>query len=158
MIGHGPRPLPKGTMFSQTTEYALRAMVYLAEHFGEACGSESISQATQVPKPYLSKILRDLVLAELIGSSRGPNGGFIMTRPMHLVTVFDVVEAVDPIKRITTCPLGRPDHKELCPLHRQMDAAIAHVECSLRSTTLAQLVTARTFTALPGAPARKKQH
>lgn len=145
-------------MFSQTTEYALRAMVYLTEHFGTACGSEQISVATQVPKPYLSKILRDLVVGELISSTRGPHGGFLMTRSPDQITILDVVSAVDPIKRITACPLGRPDHKALCPLHRQMDAAIAHVEASLRSTTLKQLVETRTFAADAKAiPARRKR-
>jgi Rrf2 family protein len=128
-------------MFSQTAEYALRAVLYLAEHPDTAASSELISGAMQVPKPYLSKILRDLVLAELIKSLRGPNGGFVLARPSHQITILDIVNAVDPIKRITSCPLGRPDHLTLCPLHRQMDSAAEHVECSLRSTTLAQLVT-----------------
>ena len=132
-------------MFSQTAEYALRAMVYLAENDGTPCGSERISVATQVPKAYLSKIMRDLVVANLVTSSRGPNGGFVMTaKPLH-VAVLDVVNAVDPIKRITTCPLGRPNHQTLCPLHRQMDAAIEHVESSLRATFLSELVTSGTF-------------
>jgi Rrf2 family protein len=129
----------RGSMFSQTVEYALRAAMYLAEHPDSAASSERISEAMQVPKPYLSKILRDLVVAEIVTSMRGPNGGFVLARPAHSITVLDVVNAVDPIKRIKTCPLGRPDHQQLCPLHRQMDSAIEHVECSLRSTTLAQL-------------------
>jgi Rrf2 family transcriptional regulator, nitric oxide-sensitive transcriptional repressor len=129
----------RGSMFSQTVEYALRAMMYLAEHPDAPASSERISDAMQVPKPYLSKILRDLVVADLVNSARGPTGGFALARPAAKVTVLEVVNAVDPIKRITACPLGRPDHVKLCPLHKQMDEAIEHVECSLRGTTLAQL-------------------
>lgn len=126
-------------MFSQTVEYALRASMYLAEHPDAPASSEVISDAMQVPKPYLSKVLRDLVRAGLVVSSRGPNGGFLLARPEQQITVLDVVNAVDPMKRIKSCPLGRKDHQQLCPLHRQMDAAMEHVECSLGSTTLSQL-------------------
>jgi Rrf2 family protein len=129
----------KGHMFSQTAEYALRAVMHLVEQPDGPASSETISRAMQVPRPYLSKVLRDLVVAELVASVRGPNGGFVLARPASRITVLDVVNAVDPIKRITECPLGRPDHQQLCRLHRQMDSAIEHVECSLRSTTLDQL-------------------
>ena len=127
-------------MFSQATEYALRAMTYLAEHADEPAISETISVAMQVPKPYLSKVLRELVESGLIVSTRGRNGGFVLSRPATQITALEIVNALDPIRRITTCPLGRADHVELCPMHRKMDSAIEHVECSLRSTTLAQLI------------------
>jgi Rrf2 family protein len=128
-------------MFSQTSEYALRAAMYLTEHPEVPASSECISEAMQVPKPYLSKILRDLVVAGLVRSLRGPRGGFGLAKPANTITVLDVINAVDPIQRITRCPLGRPDHQQLCPLHRQMDVAIQQVECSLRATSLAQLAT-----------------
>jgi Rrf2 family transcriptional regulator, nitric oxide-sensitive transcriptional repressor len=146
-------------MFSQTVEYALRAMMYLAEHPGDAASSEVISVAMRVPKPYLSKVLRDLVEAELVNSTRGKKGGFVLARGAQAITVLDVVNAVDPIKRIKTCPLGRPDHVTLCPLHKQMDSAVEHVECSLRSTTLAQLATVGlngTSTSLPVVRAKRR--
>lgn len=126
-------------MFSQTIEYALRAMTYLAERDQESASSEVISSAMRVPKPYLSKVMRDLVEAGLVASTRGKNGGFTLARSASAITVFDVVDAVDPIRRIRSCPLGRPDHTSLCPLHQHLDDALEHVECSLRSTTLAQL-------------------
>lgn len=125
-------------MFSQTAEYSLRAMMVLAAN-EKAVGSEHIASETRVPKPYLSKILRDLVVAKLVISQRGPNGGFVLGRPAGQITVLDVLNAVDPLQRITECPLGRPDHQELCLLHRQLDEAIATVECTLRNATLADL-------------------
>ncbi|MFT3788364.1 MAG: Rrf2 family transcriptional regulator [Tepidisphaeraceae bacterium] len=66
-------------MFSQTAEYAFRAMTYLASADGPA-GSERIAAEVKVPKPYLLKILRDLVSAGLLESQRGPNGGFALVR------------------------------------------------------------------------------
>ena len=45
-------------MISQTVEYALRAIVTIAQHNGEACTSQQISKITQVPAPYLSKLMQ----------------------------------------------------------------------------------------------------
>jgi Rrf2 family transcriptional regulator, nitric oxide-sensitive transcriptional repressor len=135
-------PVKKVTsrMFSQAAEYALRAMIYLAEHTDEPATSEAISVAMRVPKPYLSKVLRELVEAGLIGSTRGKNGGFVVTRPAEGITALQIVNAIDPIRRITQCPLGRPEHVKLCPLHQKMDSAIGQVEYSLHTTSLASLV------------------
>lgn len=128
-------------MLSQTIEYALRAMTYLASIHGPASStSEIIAERTMVPKGYLSKILRDLVVAELIVSQRGPNGGFSLARPSNKITMLDVVNAVDPIPRIKKCPLGNPAHVELCPLHRRLDDAIATIERDFKRTSLAEVV------------------
>ena len=128
-------------MLSQTVEYALRAMNYLAALPAEtSVSSETIAEKTQVPRNYLSKVMRDLVLAELVFSQRGPNGGFALTRTPEKITILDVVNAVDPIKRITKCPLGNPEHLRLCPLHRRLDDALALVEKEFGRTKLCELL------------------
>lgn len=128
-------------MLSQTVEYALRAMIHLASIEGQgAVTSESIAERTKVPRTYLSKILRDLTVAELVHSQRGPNGGFVLARTASRITMLDVVEAVDPIPRIRRCPLGNPAHLELCPLHRRLDDAAGMVEEEFRRTTLAEVL------------------
>jgi Rrf2 family transcriptional regulator, nitric oxide-sensitive transcriptional repressor len=128
-------------LISQTIEYALRAMVYLAGLETDAAANcETIAAHTKVPQDYLSKLLRDLVLAELLYSQRGPNGGFTLARQVSEITMLDVVNAVDPIKRIHACPLGNPQHVNLCPLHRKLDNALAIIEENLGSTTLDEIL------------------
>src|SRR5262245_55651805 len=106
-------------MFSQTVEYALRAMIHLAGLNGVATTSQSIALRTSVPPGYLSKVLRDLVVARLVASYRGPGGGFMLARDPARITILDVVNAVDPIQRIHHCPAGNPEHADLCALHRR---------------------------------------
>jgi Rrf2 family protein len=128
-------------MFSQTIEYALRAMMHLAAlPAGLTVNSEEIAKATRVPQRYLSKVLRDLVLADLISSQRGPRGGFCLRRDPSGITMLDVVNAVDPIARIDGCPLGNPTHSRLCVLHQRIDNALHQIETAFRSTTLAQVL------------------
>ena len=127
-------------MFSSTAEYALRAIVYLATHREGLCASQSIAAATKVPPNYMSKVLKDLVEAGLIVSQRGPRGGFGLAQRPEDISVLDVVNAADPIRRIETCPLGIPTHgNQLCALHRKLDDAIALVEETLRSSSITDM-------------------
>ncbi len=129
-------------MFSQTVEYALRAMMYLASLDGTPVTSERIAENTRVPAGYLSKVMRDLVLGNLVTSYRGPRGGFALVSKPDAITMLDVVGAVDPIRRIHKCPIDNPNHMNLCPLHRRLDDALAEIERSFRTVTLAEMLAA----------------
>lgn len=128
-------------MLSQTTEYALRIVVYLASSKGSPATIPQIATATQTPAGYLAKVLRNLALAKLVRSQRGLHGGSVLARPADAITVLDVVQAVDPIQRIKQCPLGIKSHGiNLCPLHRRLDEAFAMVEQAFASSSIAELV------------------
>lgn len=148
-------------MISQTIEYALRAMAHLATlEEGRAANSETVAEHTQVPRGYLSKILRDLVVAGLVDSQRGPNGGFVLARRASEISILDVVNAVDPIARISECPLGNPAHVQLCPLHRRLDDALQTIEQQFRETSLEDLQKTNSRATVChelGTPSRKKK-
>jgi Rrf2 family protein len=128
-------------MFSQTAEYALRAVVWLAANTGAPQTNVQIAKATRVPRGYLSKIMQTLVRRELVRSQRGLGGGFALTRDPRQLSVLDVLEAVDPLRRISSCPLGLPTHAhKLCPLHARLDAALAFVQEAFRKSTIADLL------------------
>jgi Rrf2 family nitric oxide-sensitive transcriptional repressor len=128
-------------MFSQTVEYALRAAVFLADE-AEPRTILQIAAATKVPAAYLSKVMQGLVKAKLAASRRGLHGGFTLVRPASGVTIWDVVDAVEPLRRIRACPLELASHrKRLCPLHKKMDDALALIEKAFKETTLADVLT-----------------
>jgi len=128
-------------MLSQTVEYALRAVVYLADQHSSPLTTEQIARRTRVPKAYLSKILQNLVRAELVHSQRGLGGGMTLARSPDEITILDVVNAVEPITRIRSCPLGLTTHgARLCPLHRRLDNALALVEKAFAETTLSDVL------------------
>lgn len=128
-------------MFSQTVEYALRAVVHLADHSPTPQTTEQIARATLVPKPYLAKVIQGLCRAQVVQSKRGIGGGIALVKTPDQLTILDVVNAVEPIGRIRQCPLGLKAHGiHLCPLHRRMDQALASVEAAFRQTTLAEVL------------------
>ena len=127
-------------MISQTVMYALRAVVFLAQQPDRPRTVEAIAHATKVPEGYLAKIMLGLAKAGIVTSQRGLRGGFMLQGDPHIVTMRDVVNAIDPIQRITSCPLGLQEHgQDLCPLHRCLDNAIAGVESLFRATTIGSL-------------------
>ncbi len=128
-------------MISQTVEYALRAIVTIAQHEGHPCTAQQISAITHVPAPYLSKLMQGLVRAGIAKSQRGLHGGFVLTNDPGELTIWEVVDAVEPFKRIHECPLGITSHgSTLCPLHRRLDRAMATVEEQFREATIADVL------------------
>jgi Rrf2 family transcriptional regulator, nitric oxide-sensitive transcriptional repressor len=128
-------------MLSQTVDYALRAVVYLASQAPQSQTTSQIARVTKVPPAYLAKLLQALNRAGIVQSLRGVKGGMALAKPADQLTILEVVTAVDPIHRITKCPLGLAAHGvRLCPLHRRLDGALASVEEAFGNTTLADLL------------------
>ncbi len=127
--------------WSLTTEYALRAAASLAAAGGSPRTTAQIAADTQIPPDYLAKVLRTLARASIVRSQRGKHGGFALARLPGEFTALDVVNAVDPIRRIRECPLGLARHAHgLCPLHHRMDGALAALEQAYAGVRLSDLV------------------
>ncbi len=129
-------------VISQSTEYALRALVFLAANREQALPASKISKHTGVPVHYLGKVLKNLVRTGILRARRGPGGGFAFSCAPDSITVLDVVNAVDPLEHVQRCPLGRDPHGGiLCPLHRHLEQAIIGIENAFRAATIGQLAT-----------------
>jgi Rrf2 family protein len=130
-------------VISRTAEYALRAVVHLAATEGESVSQTvgQIAAGTHVPAGYLAKVLQSLSRSGIIASQRGLGGGFRLARLPRETSIYDVMQAVDPVQRIRECPLGLDAHgTNLCPLHKRLDDAMSQIEEQFRATTIAELI------------------
>lgn len=128
-------------MLSQTTEYALRAMACLAYSPDELTPTPKLAELTLVPPNYLAKVLQSLAQASLITGRRGVGGGYRLARAASEISLLDVVNAIDPVERITQCPLGLSNHgTHLCALHNCVDAAAKQFITSFESVQLSDLI------------------
>lgn len=128
-------------MLSQTTEYALRAMSCLAYTPEQLTPTPVLAAQTKVPSNYLAKVLQSLSQSNLIAGRRGVGGGYRLSKPAASISLLDVVNAIDPVHRITSCPLGLPNHgQNLCALHRAVDRAAELMIETFGNVTLADLV------------------
>jgi Rrf2 family protein len=127
-------------MLPKTAEYALRATVWLARSPDKKEAADQLAAAIRVPRRYLHKVLQDLVKAGLVRSQPGPGGGYSLDRDPEQMTLLEVINAVGPIERIRSCPLGLATHTSLCPLHLALDQAYATVEAAFARVTVAQVL------------------
>ena len=128
-------------MFSQTVEYSLRAIVWLAAHPDDPQTNQQIATATLVPAGYLAKVMQSLGRGGLVSAQRGKHGGFLLAKGSEKISVLDVIDSVEPIGRIRECPLGIAAHgARLCPLHKRLDAAMATIEKAFGDTSIAEIL------------------
>jgi Rrf2 family nitric oxide-sensitive transcriptional repressor len=127
-------------MLSMTAEYALRAVTCVAQQSGELTTADLLAERTRVPRRYLARVLQDLAAAGLLNSRSGPGGGYVLAKDAGEVTILDVINAVAPLERISSCPLGLTSHTSLCPLHAELDKAFAATEAAFSAVTIKKLL------------------
>lgn len=127
-------------MLSKTAEYALRAVACMGAQAGRAVSADFLAEHTKVPRRYLTRVLQDLVAADLVKSRSGPGGGYELAVPTKKLTILAVVNTVAPIERIRSCPLGLKTHTKLCPLHTELDKAYAATEKAFAAVTIQDLI------------------
>jgi Rrf2 family protein len=94
----------------------------------ELVSTSQLADVTHVPMNYLAKVLQSLAKADLISGRRGVGGGYRLARPASEISMLDVINAINPIQRIQSCPLNLENHSgKLCPLHSRLDEAAAEM-------------------------------
>lgn len=111
-------------MFSKSTEYALRATIYIAQKSTEEkkIGIEEISKAIDSPQSFTAKILQALTRDnKVVSSVRGPHGGFYMTDKAKKLSVSSILKAMGEDALLENCMMGLKLCSEIqpCPMHDQ---------------------------------------
>lgn len=129
-------------VFSQTAEYALRAMAWLSTMpAGEPMRVKDLSIATGIPSHYLSKVMRRLVLAGLLVSQKGQGGGFLLSKPPGEIAFIDILTAVDAYSTDGRCAFGwgQCDAVRPCLLHGSWSRLNEELRSWAEGTTLADI-------------------
>ena len=108
-------------MLGKTTEYAIRALVYILiqNQDGKRPGFKEISKKIDSPEQFTAKVLQNLARAELISSIKGRGGGFFFDQTATPLTIYDVIRVMEGDKFFSKCGFGlkRCDGESPCPLH-----------------------------------------
>jgi Rrf2 family protein len=125
---------------SETCGYAILALACLDQCQGNLVLARQIAKVTNIPLPYLAKILHALTKSGLVTSKRGYHGGFRLTRPAEQVTLLDVINAVDG-HAIPECLLGfsQCDIAIPCPTHTFWEVERARIMAELQRLTLREV-------------------
>ncbi len=127
-------------MFSQTTEYAMRAMACLAIKPDTLVPTPDLARQTHVPMNYLAKVLQQLAAANLIYGRRGVGGGYRLARRASEITLLDVINAVSSLRRLSNTPIDAGTAPHLSALHRKADEATEAVTNIFKRVSLQNLV------------------
>ncbi len=119
-------------MLSNTSKYAIRAVIYIAVSLDESQGKigiKKIADSLDIPSPFLSKILQVLVRKKLLTSTKGPNGGFGIGKDPAKLTLYDIIYEMEGSELFDSCLLGsgncdsHADGEGYCTLHKEFHAA-----------------------------------
>ena len=138
----GARSLNHMAIISKSSEYGLRAALYIAARpVGDYVSIGEMSREMGISFHFLTKILQKLSQGGLLKSRRGAQGGIALAKPADTISLLDIVENVDGadlfggcILGLTGCGVNRP-----CPLHQHWSRERTRIETMFRKMTLKRL-------------------
>ncbi|MBI2930144.1 MAG: Rrf2 family transcriptional regulator [Planctomycetes bacterium] len=129
-------------MLSQTSRHVLRALAWIAASSADGVAAEDIARHADVPRRYLSKILRRLTRAGVLVARRGVKGGYRLARPAKDITLADLVAPFEDAVTGPECVLGGGrlcSNVHRCPVHMTWGGIRDSMDRFLGRTTLAEI-------------------
>lgn len=132
-------------MLSNTSRYALRAVIYLAAKGDDKTriGIKKIAEELNIPSPFLGKILQTLAKKKLLLSTKGPNGGFAFPGDATDTTLYDIITVIDGEELFTRCLLSDKNCSEenkVCAMHNEYHAIREQIVKLFKGQTILGLV------------------
>ena len=139
-------------MLSNTSDYALRAVLVLAREYGRPLRADEIADSTGAPRNYLAKTLNALAKAGVLTSARGPHGGFSLAVAPDSLTIARVIDCFETRQPQTHCLLGDgPCNRATpCAAHQVWSEIGRCRRAPLTTTTIADLLGGRVPDTRPG--------
>lgn len=124
-------------------DYAIRSMIFIASLPEDAVVLRSeICETQKIPSSFMAKILRSLVRAQLLRSTRGVNGGFSLAKNTGEISLLDILEAIEGPLSLTDC-VPNPEeceHSSNCPANSVWSRVQGSIREILRESSLEDLV------------------
>ena len=131
-------------IFSKSFGYAVRGVLYIAamQDSKRFIQVEEIAQQLAVPRHFMGKILKKLVKAHVLSSSKGKTGGFAINNNTMQLPLVTLVSITDGFETFHQCALSLQEcsARNPCPIHDQMNAIKDKLNNLLSATTLNDLI------------------
>lgn len=130
-------------MLTKATEYAIRAMVYIALKNMEERrpGYREIAHEIEAPEHFTAKILQTLVKQGVLQSAKGRGGGFFCLTDRGPVTIIEIIQHIEGLKLFTRCGIGlsRCSDENPCPIHNEYAVIRNQYQQMAANTTIQSL-------------------
>lgn len=131
-------------MLSNTSKYAIRALIYLELYSTpeKKEGIKSIAGELDMPSPFLGKILQVLVKHQILGSAKGPHGGFYLRKPAIDIPIMEIIELMDGKDPFNNCVIrtSKCDPVHPCSMHHKLAPLRGEIKAHFTTETIADLV------------------
>jgi len=127
----------------RNTDYALRAMGYLAKHWQQGVVStQTIARSEDISYLLLRKLMRQLLKGELVRSLSGPSGGFELKKSPARTSLLEIIIAIQGPVNLNKCLRNGyvcSRHKT-CPVHKKLSKLQKHIDNYFSEITLQDLL------------------
>ncbi len=129
-------------LVTRETDYAVRTVVYLAQQKDRMVSVTEIAHAMHIPKSFLAKLLQRLVRSNILASSRGAKGGFLLARKPSDIDLLSIMEAMQGPAGINVCAIDskRCSLSASCVVHPVWVEIRKEVEKRLKRETIGKLI------------------
>jgi FeS assembly SUF system regulator len=126
---------------SKLTDYGTMVLAQLAANAGRLSTAGEVAHATHLGPPTVSKLLKSLVHAGLVVSTRGVQGGYALARPPETISAAEIIDALEGPVAITECSAtaGLCDLESYCRVGHAWQRINVSIRRALQHVTLADL-------------------
>jgi Rrf2 family protein len=135
---------------SKKADYALIAMKHLAKKAGvQSTSAREIAEQYDIPIELLAKVLQRLVRTGLLASTQGTRGGYTLNRPSKLISIADVIQAIDGPFTVTACSTEKHDCEQYskCSVRDPLWQIRERIVAALGTVTLSEMASDEVMTA-----------
>lgn len=127
---------------SKLTDYATVILSDMAKGQTQVHSAMEIAAATGIALPTVSKILKLLVNAEVLISTRGAKGGYVLAREPEKISVATVISALEGPIALTECSISQQGCEQAsgCDIRGNWNLINQTIHNALESVTLADLI------------------
>lgn len=137
---------------SRMADYGVVAMTHIARRADELHTAASVAQATGVPLPSATKLLKQLVKSGILTSQRGAKGGYALSRAPAEISVADLIVAIDGPIVLADCldgPAGQCGLESFCSVRSPWQKVSNAIRIALEEVTLAEMIEATAYVPPP---------
>lgn len=129
-------------LITRDTDYALRAVCFIAGKEDELVSVADLVKELKIPRPFLRKILQVLNKKKILKSYKGRGGGFLLGRPAEKIFLIDLIKIFHGPPKLNECLFKKLPclNRKTCALKKKIDRIEKRVISGLQSITLSSLL------------------
>jgi FeS assembly SUF system regulator len=132
-------------ILSKLADYAVIVATHLAATAPAQANAAHLAADTRLPPATVAKVLKALARAGIVTAVRGAAGGYRLAQPASLISIAEIVGAIDGAPALTQCVshVGPCERAHFCPTRPHWQRINEAVEQALARVTLAEMVSER---------------